>query len=110
MTRTSPTPASVTSLVALKQATYVREDYGDGKAYIIYQHMRTPGLTENFYKAVQQDPGDFPDQGPGEPGVEERRGPDRRGRRHPARARPSRSRPTWSCSPPAWCRRPRTTR
>jgi quinone-modifying oxidoreductase, subunit QmoB len=54
-----PFAASVTSLVALKQAKYVREDYADGKAYIIYQHMRTPGMTENFYKAVQQDPGVF---------------------------------------------------
>jgi quinone-modifying oxidoreductase subunit QmoB len=57
--RDFPYAASVTSLVALKQATYVREDYSDGKAYIIYQHMRTPGMTENFYKAVQQDPGVF---------------------------------------------------
>jgi quinone-modifying oxidoreductase subunit QmoB len=40
---------SVTSLVALKQAKYVREDYADGKAFIFYQHMRTPGLSENFY-------------------------------------------------------------
>ncbi|MCP4718695.1 MAG: CoB--CoM heterodisulfide reductase iron-sulfur subunit A family protein, partial [Desulfobacteraceae bacterium] len=32
---------SVTSMVALKQAKYVREDYSDGKAYVIYQHMRT---------------------------------------------------------------------
>jgi quinone-modifying oxidoreductase subunit QmoB len=39
---------SVTSMVALKQAKYVREDYADGKAYVIYQHMRTPGLQENF--------------------------------------------------------------
>ncbi|HSO59666.1 MAG TPA: FAD-dependent oxidoreductase, partial [Desulfobacterales bacterium] len=54
-----PYAGSVTSMVALKQATYVREDYADGKAYIIYQHMRTPGMTENFYKAVQQDPGVF---------------------------------------------------
>jgi quinone-modifying oxidoreductase subunit QmoB len=54
-----PYAASVTSLVALKQATYVREDYADGKAFIIYQHMRTPGMTENFYKAVQQDAGIF---------------------------------------------------
>jgi quinone-modifying oxidoreductase subunit QmoB len=54
-----PYAASVTSLVALKQATYVREDYADGKAFIIYQHMRTPGMTENFYKAVQQDTGIF---------------------------------------------------
>lgn len=50
---------SVTSMVALKQAKYVREDYEDGKAYIIYQHMRTPGLTEEFYKNMQQDNGVF---------------------------------------------------
>jgi quinone-modifying oxidoreductase, subunit QmoB len=50
---------AVTSLVALKQAAYVRQDYEDGKAYVIYQHMRTPGLTENFYKSIQQDPGIF---------------------------------------------------
>jgi quinone-modifying oxidoreductase subunit QmoB len=45
--------------VALKQATYVREDFSDGKAFVFYQHMRTPGLSENFYKAIQQDPGIF---------------------------------------------------
>jgi len=50
---------SVTSLVSLKQAKYVREDYADGKAYIFYQHMRTPGLLENFYKSIQQDEGIF---------------------------------------------------
>jgi len=50
---------SVTSLVSLKQAKYVREDYTDGKAYVIYQHMRTPGLQENFYKKIQQDEGIF---------------------------------------------------
>jgi len=50
---------AVTSLVALKQAKYVREDYDDGKAFVIYQHMRTPGLQENFYKTIQQDPGIF---------------------------------------------------
>ncbi|MDL1964725.1 MAG: FAD-dependent oxidoreductase [Deltaproteobacteria bacterium] len=50
---------SVTSLVALKQAKYVREDYPDGKAQVIYQHMRTPGLWENFYKSIQQDEGIF---------------------------------------------------
>ncbi len=54
-----PYAGSVTSLVSLKQAKYVREDYEDGKAYIVYQHMRTPGLSENFYKAIQQDPGIF---------------------------------------------------
>jgi len=54
---------SVTSLVTLKQAKYVREDYNDGKAYIFYQHMRTPGLTENFYKSIQQDEGIFMTKG-----------------------------------------------
>jgi len=50
---------SVTSLVSLKQAKYVREDYADGKAFVFYQHMRTPGLLENFYKSIQQDEGIF---------------------------------------------------
>ncbi len=50
---------SVTSMVSLKQARYVREDYIDGKAYVVYQHMRTPGLQENFYKSMQQDEGVF---------------------------------------------------
>ncbi len=50
---------AVTSMVALKQAKYVTEDYSDGKAYVIYQHMRTPGLQENFYKSIQQTEGIF---------------------------------------------------
>ncbi|MBW1959881.1 MAG: FAD-dependent oxidoreductase [Deltaproteobacteria bacterium] len=55
---------AVTSLVALKQAKYVREDYtSDGKAFIFYQHMRTTGLLENFYKSIQQDEGIFMTKG-----------------------------------------------
>jgi quinone-modifying oxidoreductase subunit QmoB len=54
---------SVTSLVSLKHAKYVREDYADGKAFIFYQHMRTPGLTEYFYKGIQQDEGIFMTKG-----------------------------------------------
>jgi len=54
---------AVTSMVALKQAKYVCDDYADGKAYIIYQHMRTPGLLENFYKSIQQTPGIFMTKG-----------------------------------------------
>ena len=54
---------SVTSQVALKQARYVRDDYQDGKAYIIYQHMRTPGLQEYFYKSMQQEDGIFMTKG-----------------------------------------------
>jgi len=54
---------SVTSLVTLKQAKYVREDYTDGKAFVFYQHMRTPGLQEYFYKSLQQDIGIFMTKG-----------------------------------------------
>ena len=50
---------AVTSMVTLKQAKYVREDHSDGKAYVFYQHMRTVGLAENFYKNIQQDQGIF---------------------------------------------------
>ena len=45
---------AVTSMVSLKQAKYVREDYEDGKSFIFYQHMRTPGFSELFYKGLQQ--------------------------------------------------------
>jgi quinone-modifying oxidoreductase subunit QmoB len=55
-----PYASSVTSMVALKQAKYVREDGGeDAKAYVFYQHMRTPGQNEYFYKSAQQDDGVF---------------------------------------------------
>ncbi len=50
---------SVTSMVALKQAQYVREDNANGKAYILYQHMRTPGNMELYYKKAQADDGIF---------------------------------------------------
>ena len=54
-----PYANSVTSMVALKQASYVREDNADGKAYVLYQHMRTPGNMEMFYKEVQNNDGIF---------------------------------------------------
>jgi quinone-modifying oxidoreductase subunit QmoB len=50
---------SVTSMVALKQANYVREDNAEGKAYVLYQHMRTPGNMEMFYKSAQNNDGIF---------------------------------------------------
>ncbi|MCI5223598.1 MAG: CoB--CoM heterodisulfide reductase iron-sulfur subunit A family protein, partial [Candidatus Electrothrix sp. AR4] len=50
---------SVTSMVALKQAQYVCDDNENGQAYILYQHMRTPGNTELFYKGMQQRDGVF---------------------------------------------------
>jgi quinone-modifying oxidoreductase, subunit QmoB len=54
-----PYCSSVTSMISLKQAKYVREDYEDGKAFIFFKHMRTPGVHENFYKTAQNDPGIF---------------------------------------------------
>lgn len=54
---------SVTSMVALKQAQYVVEDNADGKAYILYQHMRTPGSMELFYKNAQDNDGIFMTKG-----------------------------------------------
>ena len=54
-----PYANSVTSMVALKQAKYVRENNGDAKAYVLYQHMRTPGNMEMFYKGIQEDEGIF---------------------------------------------------
>ncbi len=50
---------SVTSMVALKQAQYVCHDNSEGKAYILYQHMRTPGHMELFYKSAQNTNGIF---------------------------------------------------
>ena len=50
---------SVTSMVALKQANYVVQDNPEGQAYILYQHMRTPGNTELFYKGMQAQDGVF---------------------------------------------------
>ena len=54
-----PYAAAITNMVALKQAKYVREDNPDAKAYIFYQHMRTLGQNEYFYKSIQQDEGVF---------------------------------------------------
>jgi quinone-modifying oxidoreductase subunit QmoB len=54
-----PYASTIISTVALKQAKYVREDNPDAKAYIFYQHMRTLGQNEYFYKSIQQDEGIF---------------------------------------------------
>lgn len=50
---------SVTSLVTLKQAKILREEDPDATAYVFYQHMRTPGHMELFYKNAQNDDGIF---------------------------------------------------
>ncbi len=55
-----PFCSSVTSMISLKQAKYLREDYpDDGQAFIFFKHMRTPGHYENFYKSAQDDQGIF---------------------------------------------------
>jgi len=46
-------------LASLKQAKYIREADPEAKAYIIYDYMRTMGIYENFYRAIQDDPGIF---------------------------------------------------
>ncbi len=59
-----PYASAVTSLVSLKQAKYLREDQPkDGRSYIFYEHMRTPGQYEYFYKGLQDDPGIFLSKG-----------------------------------------------
>ncbi|MFH1756285.1 MAG: FAD-dependent oxidoreductase [Candidatus Latescibacterota bacterium] len=51
--------SSICCLTSLKQAMYLREGAADAKAYIFYEFMRTPGLYEDFYRRVQEDPGVF---------------------------------------------------
>ncbi|MBN1343870.1 MAG: hydrogenase iron-sulfur subunit [Phycisphaerae bacterium] len=51
--------SSIVDLTALKQALYVREQGDDRKAFIFYDHLRAPGHYEDFYRAVQANPGVF---------------------------------------------------
>jgi len=52
-----PYGGNVTSLVALKQAAYLRAQQPDATAYVFYRDMQTPGMHEYFYRSVQTDPG-----------------------------------------------------
>ncbi|WP_319777357.1 hydrogenase iron-sulfur subunit [Maridesulfovibrio sp.] len=52
-----PYSSELNSLVALKQANYVREKNEDAIAYIIYNHMMVPGVNERYYRAAQDNPG-----------------------------------------------------
>ncbi|WAC06268.1 MAG: FAD-dependent oxidoreductase [Thermodesulfobacteriota bacterium] len=54
-----PYCSAICCMESLKQAKYIRTQNPEAKVYIIYKDMRTPGLYENFYKAVQQDDGIF---------------------------------------------------
>ncbi len=53
----------VTCLATLKQAHYLRSSNPNGKAYIFYENMRTPGQYEKFYETLQNDPGVFLSKG-----------------------------------------------
>ncbi len=65
--------SAIMSLNALKQALYVREQGEDAKAYVFFEHMRTPGQLEDFYRQVQENPGVFITRGSVE-SVEEKNG------------------------------------
>jgi len=51
--------SSICCLTSLKQSLYLRKLHDDGKAYIFYEFIRTPGRYEDFYRRVQEDPGVF---------------------------------------------------
>ena len=67
-----PYGGNVSSLVALKQALYVRELRPDALAYVFYGDMQTPGQYEYFYRSVQGDPGVLLSQGQVERVAEDR--------------------------------------
>lgn len=50
-----PYCSGICCLASLKHATYVREQYPDGKAYIYYIDVRAMGKYEDFYTKVDQD-------------------------------------------------------
>jgi len=58
-----PYGGNVTSLIALKQALYVRQARADAIAYVFYGDMQTPGQYEYFYRNVQSDPSVLLSQG-----------------------------------------------
>jgi len=54
-----PYVGNVTSMVALKQAMYVRQRHPRATVHIVYQDMQTPGLDELYYRHVQGQRGIF---------------------------------------------------
>ena len=54
-----PYSGNVESLVALKQASYLRTDDPERQVYVAYRYMHAPRQNEYFYKAAQQDEGIF---------------------------------------------------
>jgi len=54
-----PYCSSICCMESLKQAKYIRTQNPEAKVFIIYRDIRTPGLYESFYKAIQEDEGIF---------------------------------------------------
>lgn len=54
-----PYTGTVASMVALKQAVYVRQRHPTARVFIVYEDMQTTGQDELYYRAVQQDSGVF---------------------------------------------------
>jgi heterodisulfide reductase subunit A-like polyferredoxin len=50
-----PYCSAICCLASMKQATYLREQLPDSKAYIFYIDIRTPGRYEDFYTQVKED-------------------------------------------------------
>ncbi len=51
--------SAVCCRAALKQALYVRDELPDANVYLLYKDVRSPGVFEQFYEAVQQEKGVF---------------------------------------------------
>ncbi len=51
--------SAIMSLNALKQALMLREADPEARAYVFYEHIRTPGQHEDFYRRAQEDNGVF---------------------------------------------------
>jgi len=54
-----PYCSSICCMESLKQAKYVRDQNPEAKVFILYKDMRTPGLYESFYQAIQENEGIF---------------------------------------------------
>jgi quinone-modifying oxidoreductase, subunit QmoB len=51
--------SSACCLATLKQVAWLHEQHPAAKAFIVYKDIRTPGLSERFYRAAQDHPGTF---------------------------------------------------
>ncbi len=54
-----PYCSAVCCRAALKQALYIREQIPDADVFLLYKDIRSPGVYEQFYAAVQQNEGIF---------------------------------------------------